>query len=81
MDIVKKDSNPEYFDVIKNPMCFNDMKKKLENKSYLNLEQFEHDITLIVDNAKKFNNSLTIFHKKAIKLQEHFDYLKEQILV
>lgn len=40
MEHVKKENIPEYYDVIKEPMCFRDIKNKLdlENDGYESLE-------------------------------------------
>lgn len=66
MEIVKKENMPEYHDVIKEPMSFSIIKSKLYK--YRTIKEFERDVMLIVDNAMNYNNSLTIFHQRAIKL-------------
>ena len=41
---------PDYFQVIKNPMDFSTIKKKLSNNLYTNFKQFNEDIKLTFDN-------------------------------
>ncbi|KAA8526991.1 hypothetical protein F0562_008780 [Nyssa sinensis] len=61
---------PDYHDVIKNPMDFATVRKKLGNVSYSTLEQFESDVFLICTNAMQYNAPDTIYHKQARSIQE-----------
>ncbi|KAH1211444.1 Bromodomain and PHD finger-containing protein 3 [Glycine max] len=61
---------PDYHKVIKHPMDFATVRKKLENGSYPTLEQFESDVFLISSNAMQFNAAETIYHKQARSIQE-----------
>lgn len=47
---------PNYFKVITQPMCFDDIRKKLEENKYGDSwDAFEHDLTLIFKNATTYN--------------------------
>ena len=46
---------PDYFKVIKKPMDFSTIKKKLSNNLYTNFKQFTEDIKLIFDNCYLYN--------------------------
>lgn len=48
---VNKDTIPEYYNVIKNPMCLRKVKEKVESEKYKNSKQFLDDLLLIVKNA------------------------------
>ncbi|KAL7186565.1 hypothetical protein ACSBR2_028322 [Camellia fascicularis] len=61
---------PDYHDVIKHPMDFGTVRKKLGNGSYSTLEQFESDVFLICTNAMKYNAPDTIYHKQAHSIEE-----------
>lgn len=78
-EVVKKENMPEYYEVIKEPMSFSMIKKRLERNLYLSIDDMEKDIMLIVNNAKKYNNSLTIFHKKAVVLEQVFKDLRQRL--
>ncbi|KAF5200792.1 Bromodomain-containing protein [Thalictrum thalictroides] len=54
-----------YYEVIKEPMDFFTMKEKVQQGTYTSLEQFEHDIFVIFDNAMLFNAENTIFYRQA----------------
>ncbi|XP_022764245.1 histone acetyltransferase GCN5-like [Durio zibethinus] len=67
----KKDFCVEfYYDVIKEPMDFGTIAKKLNEGSYQTLEEFEHDVFLISNNAMLFNASNTIYYRQARALKE-----------
>lgn len=78
---VSAEEVPGYFDVIKHPMDFSTIKKKLKEMKYKTVKQFwvcilkdfcnsflQDDLELTFKNAKKFNPSDTIFHKEACRL-------------
>lgn len=46
---------PDYFDVIKRPMDLTTIRKKLEGNAYSDLEAFEADMVLMLENAKLYN--------------------------
>ncbi|KAL8127316.1 hypothetical protein AgCh_014291 [Apium graveolens] len=61
---------PDYHEVIKNPMDFSTVRKKLGTGKYSTFEQFEHDVFLICENAMQYNSSDTIYFKQAFSIQE-----------
>ncbi|WRX11537.1 Bromodomain - like 2 [Theobroma cacao] len=66
--------NPEeveyYYDVIKEPMDFGTIAKKLNEGSYQRLDEFEHDVFLVSNNAMLFNASNTVYYRQARALKE-----------
>ncbi|XP_029472093.1 bromodomain-containing protein 1 isoform X4 [Rhinatrema bivittatum] len=61
---------PDYLDHIKHPMDFSTMKTRLENQGYRNLNEFEEDFNLIIDNCMKYNAKDTIFYRAAVRLRD-----------
>ncbi len=61
---------PTYYDTVKNPMDFSKMQTKLNNMEYENLNQFEADLNLIVNNCLQFNQKNSFYYKTALKLRE-----------
>lgn len=55
-------------DHIKYPMDFSTMRKRLEDQSYLNLNAFEEDFNLIIENCLKYNAKDTMFYRAAVRL-------------
>lgn len=46
---------PEYPNIIKHPMDLSTVQKKLRNKSYATIQDFDEDMRLIWSNAMLFN--------------------------
>nr|KYP47790.1 Bromodomain and PHD finger-containing protein 3 [Cajanus cajan] len=61
---------PDYHDIIKQPMDFGTVRKKLDGGLYADLEQFEKDVFLICSNAMQYNSADTIYHRQARAMQE-----------
>ncbi|KAK7409864.1 hypothetical protein VNO78_00232 [Psophocarpus tetragonolobus] len=61
---------PDYHDIIKHPMDFGTVRKKLDGGLYTDLEHFEKDVFLICSNAMQYNSSDTIYHRQARAMQE-----------
>ena len=60
---------PNYYKVIKKPMCFSKMEEKLEDDDYRSLEEFEADFQLIIDNCMSYNLKTSSYYKAAVELQ------------
>ncbi|KAL0450874.1 UNVERIFIED_CONTAM: hypothetical protein Slati_1643800 [Sesamum latifolium] len=67
---VDPDEVEDYYEIIKEPMDFGTMRAKLHEGMYENLEQFEHDVFLIPENAMHFNSSATIYFRQARAIHE-----------
>ncbi|KAL8038879.1 hypothetical protein ABFX02_10G000600 [Erythranthe guttata] len=69
-----------YCEIIKEPMDFGTMRAKLHEGMYKNLEQFEHDVFLIPENAMHFNSSTTVYFRQGRAIHDLatkvFDVLK-----
>ncbi|XP_068668544.1 uncharacterized protein [Aristolochia californica] len=61
---------PDYHEVIKHPMDFGTVRKKLATGAYSTLEQFEGDVFLICTNAMQYNAPDTIYFRQAKAIQE-----------
>ena len=55
IDLVPKSDYPEYYQLIKNPICLNDIGERINKNYYQSLKQFRNDIGLMVQNCKTFN--------------------------
>ncbi|BEI85170.1 hypothetical protein CcaverHIS002_0505710 [Cutaneotrichosporon cavernicola] len=62
---VDKDEVPDYYEVIKEPICFSDIDEKIDNVIYRNVAEFKHDISLVFANAQVYNKSDTAFYRRA----------------
>ncbi|KAJ7849983.1 bromodomain and PHD finger-containing protein 3 [Mycena olivaceomarginata] len=68
MPVNKKDV-PDYFDVVKNPMCWSQIETKLDRSQYWDIQSFKDDIQLVLDNAVLYNKEGTAFHKTALRIR------------
>lgn len=66
----------DYLDVIKKPMDFSTIWKKIDSKQYNDILEYKSDVLLMFDNAMKYNAPSTIYHKQARKL---YDYASKHI--
>ncbi|KLT46484.1 hypothetical protein CC85DRAFT_281589 [Cutaneotrichosporon oleaginosum] len=73
---VDKDEVPDYYEVVKEPICFSDIDKKIENVRYRNVAEFKNDIRLLFANAQLYNKSDTAFYRRAVR----YKALSEPIL-
>ncbi|KAF7794151.1 hypothetical protein EIP86_005282 [Pleurotus ostreatoroseus] len=60
---------PGYANVIKRPMDFGTMTKKVQRGRYRSLEDFANDLRLVTGNAKLFNPPGTIYHTEAERIE------------
>ncbi|KAL1535168.1 hypothetical protein AAHA92_31253 [Salvia divinorum] len=67
---VDPDELPDYFDIIKHPMDFGTVRKKLDCRAYKNLDELEADVNLICSNAMQYNASDTVYFRQARTIQE-----------
>lgn len=61
---------PDYLDHIKHPMDFSTMRQRIDAQAYTNLDQFEADFNLIVDNCMTYNSKDTYFYRAAVRLRD-----------
>ncbi|XP_071812666.1 bromodomain-containing protein 7-like [Apostichopus japonicus] len=59
---------PGYSTIIAEPMDFSTMRKKIKERKYLLIEQYQEDFTLMCNNCMTYNQPETIYFKAAKKL-------------
>ena len=82
---VNKRNAPGYYDVIKEPMAFSNIKQSVANEEYQNFPAFVRDCALIWHNAYIFNRVESVAYQDATTMktlmEEHFRKLVEAQLV
>lgn len=63
---------PIYLEIIKHPMDFSTIEKKLKAEEYATLEQFENDVLLVFRNCFTFNQLDGEIYKAGRRLQQQF---------
>ncbi|KAF9073228.1 hypothetical protein BDP27DRAFT_1381784 [Rhodocollybia butyracea] len=66
---VNKAEVPDYFDVVKRPMCWSIIDTKLDRHEYWDIQDFRDDIKLVLDNATSYNKAGSPFHKAAQRIR------------
>ncbi|TPX49925.1 hypothetical protein SeMB42_g01467 [Synchytrium endobioticum] len=67
---VDTDAVTGYLDMIKEPMDFGTMDKKIAKREYRDIEDFKRDLLLVTNNCKTFNQKDTIYYSEADRLEQ-----------
>lgn len=60
---VEEEEAADYYQIIKEPMCFTQMAEKVDRREYTHPDQFLADINLIVNNALEYNPVGNLYSK------------------
>ncbi|XP_078802847.1 polybromo 1, like isoform X2 [Oryzias latipes] len=71
---------PDYFQQIKQPICLLQIRAKMKSGEYESLEQIEADLTLMFENAKRYNMPNSSIYKRAFRLQQIMQAKKKELL-
>lgn len=66
---------PNYYDIIKNPMDFSTVKKKLNNFSYTNVREYRDDMDLIFNNCFRYNGPNSYVGEICSKVKNEYEKL------
>ncbi|XP_052781676.1 protein polybromo-1-like isoform X8 [Mya arenaria] len=70
---------PNYYDVIEQPIDLKMIAKKVQDNEYRTPDDIDRDVTLMVSNAKTFNEPKSLIYKDALTLKKVFDTKKREI--
>uniref|UniRef100_A0A7N6AKL2 Protein polybromo-1 n=1 Tax=Anabas testudineus TaxID=64144 RepID=A0A7N6AKL2_ANATE len=71
---------PNYYHQISQPICLHQIKNKMKNNEYESVEHIDSDLTLMFENAKRYNVPHSSIYKRALKLQ-HIQQMKRKELL
>jgi Bromodomain/TAZ zinc finger len=71
---------PDYFDVVKNPMYLELVKKKLQNAIYSDTKSFAHDVKLVFENAILYNGESSEVGVLANSFLTRFEHLYKALV-
>jgi hypothetical protein len=69
----------DYFDIIKEPMDFGTIRKKLNHNVYEGIDDFVRDMKLVFSNCLKYNGEENMISKYAIEIRNIFEENMKQI--
>ena len=70
---------PDYFNIIKNPMDFSTIKKKLANFTYSNLKEFCKDMDLVFENCYTYNGRNTYIGDICTRIKKEYERLFQDL--
>lgn len=76
---VNKDEVPDYHKVIGTPMDLSTMEERLSHDVYTTPKEFVHDLKLVFNNCRKYNNATTVYNKCAVKMEKYMWSLVKEI--
>ncbi|XP_018617666.1 protein polybromo-1-like isoform X1 [Scleropages formosus] len=71
---------PDYYQQIKHPISLQQIREKMRNNEYENIEQMDADLTLMFENAKRYNMPNSAIYKRVLKLQQILQIKKRDLL-
>lgn len=71
----------DYFDIIKNPMDFGTIDKKLKHHEYLNMQEFLSDVELVFENCLNYNGEQSQVSQMCREVQEEYNKQCEHLQV
>ncbi|KAI5254622.1 hypothetical protein E4T42_02348 [Aureobasidium subglaciale] len=61
---------PDYYQLIRTPICMEQIQKKINKKQYQNLRQFRQDIKQLCDNCRSYNEDGSVLYQDANLIEE-----------
>ncbi|KAJ8985335.1 hypothetical protein NQ317_008366 [Molorchus minor] len=71
---------PDYYREIKNPVSLTQIRRKLTNKAYGTVSEVAGDMTIMFENAKKYNIATSKLYRDAVKLQKLMQTKVQELL-
>ncbi|KAF2261179.1 hypothetical protein CC78DRAFT_362667 [Lojkania enalia] len=70
IELPDKYDYPDYYQIIKNPICMNQIKKKINKKEYQSLKQFRQDIGVLCNNCRTYNEDTSLLYQDANLIEQ-----------
>ncbi|WAR53179.1 hypothetical protein PtB15_2B610 [Puccinia triticina] len=71
---------PDYYDIIKHPMNWSTIQRKIDRFEYFRLSEFISDVHLTLTNARIYNHASSIYHKTAIRIGKAIEPLLKELI-
>uniref|UniRef100_A0A8C7C4L5 Protein polybromo-1 n=1 Tax=Oncorhynchus kisutch TaxID=8019 RepID=A0A8C7C4L5_ONCKI len=69
---------PDYFQQISQPISLHQIRNKMKNNEYESVDQLDADLTLMFENAKRYNVPHSSIYKRVLKLQHIQQLLRRE---
>ncbi|KAM3877589.1 polybromo 1, like isoform 3-T3 [Diretmus argenteus] len=80
MQLPSRREYPDYFQQIKQPIALQQIREKMKNGEYESVEQMDADLTVMFENAKRYNMPNSGIYKRALRLQQIQQLKKRELL-
>ncbi|XP_027135668.1 polybromo 1, like isoform X3 [Larimichthys crocea] len=71
---------PDYYQQIKQPISLQQIRAKMKNGEYESVEQMDTDLSLMCENAKRYNMPNSSIYKRAFRLQQIMQAKKRELM-
>uniref|UniRef100_A0A8C7TJP7 Protein polybromo-1 n=1 Tax=Oncorhynchus mykiss TaxID=8022 RepID=A0A8C7TJP7_ONCMY len=78
LQVPSRKEYPDYYQQVKQPIALQQIREKMKNGEYQSVEQMDSDLTLMFENAKRYNVPNSAIFKRALRLQQIL--LKRELL-
>jgi len=65
IELPPRNDYPSYYQVIKNPICMDQIAKKINKKQYQGIKEFRNDIGLLCNNCREYNEDGSLLYQDA----------------
>lgn len=65
LELPPKNDYPDYYQLIKQPICMTQIQNKINKKQYQSLKQFRQDVGLLCNNCRQYNEDSSILYSDA----------------
>ena len=79
LELPKPHELPGYFEIIKHPRSFAEIKKRLHTSGYASMDEFHDDVSLIFQNAQHYNASNSLAYNDSKALETKFAILLDNL--
>ncbi|KAK3077619.1 hypothetical protein LTS18_009754, partial [Coniosporium uncinatum] len=71
LELPPKSDYPDYYQLIKRPICLTDIQKKINGKVYQSLKEYWNDMKTLCSNCRQYNEDGSVLFQDANKIEEH----------
>jgi len=65
IELPPKNDYPDYYQLIKQPICMDQIQKKINKKQYQGIKEFRNDIGLLCNNCRQYNEDGSVLYQDA----------------
>lgn len=72
--------DPKYFALVSNPICLEDIRKKIKTRKYKDFQSFQNDFNLMLTNYKLYHRTSPQYIKRAATLEKKYNAMSRHEL-